>query len=101
MKNAAIVVSCLLIAVATLANAQEAKNMSARSGVFTAAQAQRGKGVGTDLLAQAMRRAQALGCRRIELRLPGPRDERHDFFEEHGFAHGGDALYVRRLSPLG
>jgi hypothetical protein len=57
--------------------------------------------VGSDLLAQAMRRAQALGCRRIELRLPGARDERHDFFEEHGFALGGDALYVRRLNPLG
>jgi GNAT superfamily N-acetyltransferase len=69
--------------------------------VFAVEKGQRGKGVGSDLLAQAMRRAQALGCRRIELRLPGARDERHDFFEEHGFALGGDALYVRRLNPLG
>jgi GNAT superfamily N-acetyltransferase len=69
--------------------------------LFAVEKEQRGKGVGSDLLAQAMRRAQALGCRRIELRLPGPRDDRHDFFEEHGFADSGDALYVRRLNPLG
>jgi hypothetical protein len=37
----------------------------------------------------------------MELRLPGARDDRHDFFEEHGFTPGGDALYVRRLNPLG
>src|SRR6266849_3163285 len=36
-----------------------------------------------------------------QLRLPGPRDDRHDFFEEHGFSPGGEALYVRRLNPLG
>ena len=69
--------------------------------LFAVEKGQRGKGVGSELLAQAMRRAQALGCRRVELRLPGPRDDRHDFFEEHGFAHSGDALYVRRLNPLG
>ena len=61
----------------------------------------RGNGVGNDLLAQAMRRAEALGCKRFELRLPGMRDYRHDFFEEHGFAPSGDALYVCRLNPLG
>jgi GNAT superfamily N-acetyltransferase len=69
--------------------------------LFAVEEAERGKGVGTDLLAQALRRAQALGCKRIELRLPGSRDDRHQFFEEHGFALTGDALYVRRLNPLG
>jgi GNAT superfamily N-acetyltransferase len=68
--------------------------------LFAVDEAERGKGVGTDLLAQAMRRAEALGCRRIELRLPGKRDDRHDFFEAHGFTSTGDSLYVRRLNPL-
>ena len=68
--------------------------------LFAVEEAERGKGVGSDLLAQAMRRAEALGCRRIELRLPGPRDDRHDFFEAHGFTCTGDQLYVRRLNPL-
>ncbi|HEX9603102.1 MAG TPA: GNAT family N-acetyltransferase [Myxococcales bacterium] len=69
--------------------------------LFAVDAGQRGKGVGSDLLAQAMRRAEALGCKRMELRLPGTRDDRHDFFEEHGFSLGGEALYVRRLDPLG
>ena len=43
MKNSLIVVSSLLLAAAALTNAQEAKKSSAASGVFTAAQAQRGK----------------------------------------------------------
>jgi GNAT superfamily N-acetyltransferase len=69
--------------------------------LFAVEAGQRGKGVGSDLLEQAMRRAEALGCKRVELRLPAARDHRHEFFEEHGFAPGGDALYVRRLKPLG
>jgi GNAT superfamily N-acetyltransferase len=69
--------------------------------LFAVESGQRGKGVGGELLAQAMARAQALGCKRVELRLPGTRDHRHEFFEEHGFVQGGDALYVCRLNPLG
>jgi GNAT superfamily N-acetyltransferase len=69
--------------------------------LFAVEEGERGKGVGTDLLAQAVRRAEELGCRRIELRLPGDRDDRHDFFEAHGFTSTGDYLYVRRLNPLG
>jgi GNAT superfamily N-acetyltransferase len=68
--------------------------------VFAVEEGYRGKGVGSDLLAEALRRATALGCKRIELRLPGPRDDRHDFFESHGFESSGDSLYVRRLDPL-
>lgn len=69
--------------------------------LFAVEPSYRGKGVGSDLLAQALRRAEALGCKRFELRLPGVRDYRHEFFEEHGFSLSGDALYVRRLNPLG
>ena len=43
MRNSLILVSSLLFAAAALANSQEAKKISAGSGVFTAAQAQRGK----------------------------------------------------------
>jgi GNAT superfamily N-acetyltransferase len=69
--------------------------------LFAVEEAERGKGVGSDLLAEALRRAHALGCKRVELRLPGARDDRHDFFESHGFSSSGDSLYVRRLNPLG
>src|SRR5947207_12613302 len=68
--------------------------------LFAVDEMERGRGVGTDLLAQAMRRAEALGCRRIELRLPGKRHDRDDCFDAHGFACTGDSLYVRRLHPL-
>jgi len=68
--------------------------------LFVVDPSERRKGVGTDLLAQAMRRAEALGCKRVELRLPGSRDDRHEFFEAHGFTSTGDELYVRRLNPL-
>ncbi len=43
MKNSVAGVSLLLLVVAALGNAQEAKSISAASGVFTAVQAQRGK----------------------------------------------------------
>jgi GNAT superfamily N-acetyltransferase len=69
--------------------------------LFAVEASYRGKGVGSDLLAQAMQRAEALGCKRVELRLPGSRDYRHEFFEEQRFVPGGDTLYVRRLNPLG
>jgi len=35
--------------------------------------------------AWAMRRAEALGCKRIEMLLPELRSERHTFFENQGF----------------
>ena len=44
---------------------------------------------------QALRRSEALACKRIELHLPAERDPLHDFFELHGFAKNGDQLYVR------
>ena len=63
--------------------------------LFLVAPEQRHKGIGLDLLTQALQRAQALGCKRVELLLPEPRDERHAFFEGHGFVNNGNDLYVR------
>ena len=57
-----------------------------------------GKGIGEDLFAQALRRAEALGCKRMELYLPPERDDRHAFFEGKGFARKGDELYVRPVA---
>ena len=64
--------------------------------LFVVSDEHRDKGVGSDLLAQALRRTEALACKRIELYLPGTRDPRHDFFETHGFARIGEELYVRQ-----
>jgi GNAT superfamily N-acetyltransferase len=63
--------------------------------LFVVAPEHRHKGVGSDLLAQAVRRTEALACKRIELYLPPERDQRHDFFEQNGFTRNGDELYVR------
>ncbi|MBS2021570.1 MAG: GNAT family N-acetyltransferase [Deltaproteobacteria bacterium] len=63
--------------------------------LFVVAEEHRNKGVGTDLLAQALRRTEALACKRIELQLPPARDGRHDFFEFNGFKKNGEELYVR------
>jgi GNAT superfamily N-acetyltransferase len=67
--------------------------------LFLVAEGYRHQGMGTDLLDQAIRRASNLGCKRMEISLPDARDERHEFFEESGFARSNDGLYVRtRLS---
>jgi GNAT superfamily N-acetyltransferase len=66
--------------------------------LFVVADEHRSKGVGTDLLAQALRRSEALGCKRMELYLPPQRDDRHAFFEGSGFALTGDGLYVRPIA---
>ena len=63
--------------------------------LFIVSQDQRHKGIGHDLLSQALHRAQALGCKRMEMMLPEPRDARHDFFEGYGFVNNGNDLYVR------
>jgi GNAT superfamily N-acetyltransferase len=61
---------------------------------FAVAQEARGKGIGSDLLENVLRRAENLACKRIELSLPGERDGRHDFFEEKGFRRISDQLLV-------
>jgi GNAT superfamily N-acetyltransferase len=61
---------------------------------FAIAKEQQHKGIGLDLLENVLRRAEALGCKRMEIALPGTRDGRHDFFERHGFEKSGVELYV-------
>lgn len=63
--------------------------------LFVVAPEHRGKGIGHDLLAQALRRSQALACKRVETHLPRLRDERHAFFERNGFLPGPSDLYLR------
>jgi GNAT superfamily N-acetyltransferase len=65
--------------------------------LFVVAPEQRHKGIGHDLLSQAMRRAEALGCKRIEMLLPEARSERHTFFENQGFENNGNDLWIRRF----
>jgi GNAT superfamily N-acetyltransferase len=55
----------------------------------------RGKGIGHDLLGHAMRRAEALACKRMEILLPEPRDDRHAFFEGYGFVNNGFDLFIK------
>jgi GNAT superfamily N-acetyltransferase len=59
----------------------------------------RGKGIEGDLLAQSLRRAEALGCKRIEIYLPPERDYRHTFFESSGFSKNNNDLFVRAAAP--
>lgn len=68
--------------------------------VFVIAPEQRHKGIGHDLLSQTLRRAEALGCKRVEMLLPAPRDERHGFFEHAGFVNTGNDLYIRQSPSL-
>ena len=63
--------------------------------LFLVSPDQRGKGIGHALFAQALRRAEALGCKRMEIYLPPARDDRHTFFEQAGFARDGNELFVR------
>jgi GNAT superfamily N-acetyltransferase len=61
---------------------------------------QRGRGIGHDLLAQALRRSAALGCKRMEIQLPATRDQRHEFFENTGFVRSDSELYIRPTPTL-
>lgn len=63
--------------------------------LFVIAPGQRHKGIGHDLLAQALRRTEALGCKRVEVQLPPGEDERVAFFQGNGFVKNGNDLYVR------
>jgi GNAT superfamily N-acetyltransferase len=67
--------------------------------LFVVAREQRHKGIGHDLLAQALRRSEALGCKRMEIFLPPERDERLTFFEGNGFVKGNNDLYIRPAPP--
>jgi GNAT superfamily N-acetyltransferase len=52
---------------------------------FAIAREARGKGIGTDLLDNVLRRAANLACKHVEVSLPAERDGRYAFFEERGF----------------
>jgi len=69
--------------------------------LFVVAAEHRHKGIGHDLLSQALRRSEALACKRVEMLLSESRDERHDFFESYGFVNNGNDLYVWKVPPLG
>lgn len=66
--------------------------------LFLVAPDQRGKGIGHALLAQSLRRAEALGCKRMELYLPRERGDHHAFFEEAGFVRNESEVYVRPVA---
>ena len=66
--------------------------------LFVVEPEQRNRGIGHDLLAQAMRRAEALACKRIEILLPEARSERHGFFENYGFVNNGNDLWIRKIA---
>ena len=67
--------------------------------LFLVAPEQRHKGIGHDLLTQALRRSEALGCKRVEVYLPPQGDSRLAFFESNGFVKGNNDLYVRPAPP--
>lgn len=64
--------------------------------LFVVAPEHRHKGIGSDLLALAFRRINALGCKRIEVYLPPERDERLEFFENNGFVMSKNHIWVRQ-----
>ena len=63
--------------------------------LFVVLPEQRHKGIGHDLLAQALRRSEALGCKRVEVYLPPEKDERQQFFQGNGFVRSLTDLWVR------
>jgi len=67
--------------------------------LFLVAFEQRNKGIGHDLLEQALRRSEALGCKRVEIYLSPERSERHEFFEVNGFVKGNNHLFIRPAPP--
>jgi GNAT superfamily N-acetyltransferase len=56
----------------------------------------RSRGVGTVLLAEAVGRAEAAGCYRIQLTSNRARTDAHRFYERHGFvpSHAGFKRYL-------
>ena len=65
--------------------------------LFLVAPEHRNKGIGHDLLSQAMRRAEALACKRMEVMLPEARDGRHEFFENYKFINNGNDMFIKAM----
>jgi GNAT superfamily N-acetyltransferase len=68
--------------------------------LFLIAPEHRQRGIGHDLLAQALRRTEALACKRVEVYLPAAREDRHAFFESYGFFKAANDLYIRPAPPV-
>ena len=68
--------------------------------LFLIAPEHRQKGIGRDLLVQALRRTEALACKRVEVHLPETRDDKHVFFEGYGFLKTANDLFVRPAPPV-
>jgi GNAT superfamily N-acetyltransferase len=68
--------------------------------LFLVAPEHRHKAIGNDLLVQALRRTEALACKRVEVYLPEARDDRHVFFERYGFLKTAHDLYMRPAPPV-
>jgi GNAT superfamily N-acetyltransferase len=67
--------------------------------LFLVAPEQRHKGIGDDLLTQALRRSEALGCKRVEVNLAMVPGDLHAFFAGHGFHEGEQRLFIRPAPP--
>jgi GNAT superfamily N-acetyltransferase len=67
--------------------------------LFLVAPEHRHKRIAHDLLAQALRRTEALACKRVEVYLP-PGDGRRTFFESNGFLKAANDLLIRPAPPV-
>jgi GNAT superfamily N-acetyltransferase len=65
--------------------------------MFVVAPAHRHRGIGHDLFAHSLRRAEALACKRLEVHLPAADEERVGFFKSLGFSLSEPQLFVRQL----
>lgn len=68
-----------------------------RITAFVVAEAERGKGVGSCLLAHAHAWLMSIGCSRFELTSGDHRTEARRFYERHGYRRDGQRL-VRRAT---
>lgn len=66
------------------------------------AEDQRGRGIGSRLLEHAVRRADELGCYRVQLTSNLDRSDAHRFYERHHFvpSHKGYKRYLVRSAAL-
>ena len=75
---------------------QERGGLCAEIESVHVAEPQRGKGIGSVLLAAAVERARAAGCYRVQLTSNKARPDAHRFYLRHGFepSHEGFKLYL-------
>lgn len=61
---------------------------------FVVTESMRRQGIGGELLARSLYRAQSLGCKQVELSVEDP--QAHDFLRKRGFSGVGGALAIWR-----